>query len=80
MSLPELFAQVRAIGGRLVWCGGVVSVEAQAGITPEMEASCRAHQAELALLVARPAEEALAKKPTLTPEEFMAGLASLRPR
>jgi hypothetical protein len=42
----------------------VVSVEAQAGVMPEMEASCRAHQAELALLVARPAEEALAKKPT----------------
>jgi hypothetical protein len=57
MPLPDLFTQVRAIGGRLVWRDGVVSVEAQVGFTPEMEASCQAHQAELTLLVPEPKPE-----------------------
>ena len=40
LPLPELFAQVRAVGGRLVRRGGVVSVEADT-LTPEMEAASR---------------------------------------
>jgi hypothetical protein len=41
VRLPELFAQVRAIGGRLVRRGGIVSVK-EVGVTPQMEASVQA--------------------------------------
>jgi len=53
LPLLELFDRLRGIGGRLVRCGDGVSVEAL-GITPEIEASVKAHQSDLLLLVPEP--------------------------
>lgn len=53
MPLPELIAQVRAIGGRFRRCGGVVVVEANA--VPDDLAHATAHQqAGLLSLIAEP--------------------------
>lgn len=48
---------MKAQGGRLVRCGGVVSVEA-VSITPEVAASVQAHQSDLLMLVPEPEPKA----------------------
>jgi hypothetical protein len=67
--LLELFANVRAVGGRFVRCGGVVSVEATS-VTPEIEASVQAHQSDLLLLVPEP-DEGITDKDW---EDFVSGV------
>jgi hypothetical protein len=81
VTSPELFAQVKARGGRLVRRGGVISVEA-VSITPEMVASVKAHQSDLLLLVPEPKPKTPEPEPTSeepTDPEFLAELDALDP-
>jgi hypothetical protein len=81
LPLPELFAQVKAQGGRLVRRGGVISVEA-VSITPEIVANVKAHQSDLLLLVPEPKPKTPEPEPTseeTADPEFLAELDALDP-
>lgn len=70
MPLMDLLAKVTAIGGRLVWRGGVIVVEA--ANTPDAITQAVAHhQAELALLVP---QEPPKNDDEMTAEEFLKAL------
>jgi hypothetical protein len=54
LSLPDLLARVKEVGGRFVRTGEEVSVDA-VNVTPDIDASLRAHQSDLRLLIPEPA-------------------------
>ena len=83
MPLVDLLANVKAIGGRLAWCDGVVVVEGP-NIPESIAQAVAHHQTELALLVPRELTDD-ARKPTMddgdwiSPTDFLAALdAGLR--
>jgi hypothetical protein len=72
MTLAALLANVKAIGGRLKWCGGVVVVEAP-NIPEAIAKAVAQHQAELALLVPQKPPDDANKPPKIDDDTMTAG-------
>lgn len=71
LSLPELFTQVRACGGRLVWSDAAVVCEGTEPVPDAITQAVAHHQAELTLLVEKPRQQQEAKAATIfDPEAF----------